>query len=132
MNLEELSDKLPDRDTLRREFGHFVDGLPSRDDVRARVSDLPTTARNWLPGRHEPVWTDTLTTGNLVVLGIGIAIGAGLAALLSPRSGPALRRDLIARVQHLRKAGPHGDGAPPTKPTREDANGTGVRADLSH
>ena len=132
MNLGELSDKLPDRDNLRREFENFVGGLPSRDDVRSRVSDLSTTARRWLPRRHEPVWTDALTARNLAVFGVGIAIGAALAALLSPRSGPALRRDLIARVQRLREARLRGGAAPPTRPTRNDGNGTGARTDLSH
>lgn len=132
MNLGELSDKLPDRDGLRREYERFVGALPSRDDVHSRVSNLPTTARRLLPRRHEPAWTDALTARNLAVFGVGMAIGAGLAALLTPRSGPALRRDLIARVQRLREAGPRVGGAPPTRPMRDDGPGTGARTDLSH
>lgn len=132
MDLGELSDELPDRDALRRGFERVAGGLPSRDDVRSRVSDLPTTARGWLPRRHEPVWSDALNARNLAVLGVGIAIGAALAALLSPRSGPALRRDLIARLQRLREAGPRGNDAPSTRPTRDDGNGTGARTDLDH
>lgn len=127
MNLAELADKLPHRDEIRREIGHLADGLPSAGEVRSRVSELPSRARGWLPHRREPAWTDALSARNLAVFGVGLAVGAGLAALLSPRSGPALRRDLIAaRVQRLREPRPRVDGAPPT------SNGAGAPADLSH
>lgn len=132
MNLGELSDKLPDRDAIRRELEHLVGQLPSRGEVRARVSDLPATAKRWLPSRHEPVWSDGLTAKNVAVFSVGMALGAGLAALLSPRSGPALRRDLIARVQRLRTAGVGGESAPPKRPPHDDGHGAGTRPDLSH
>ena len=134
MNLEEIMNRLPDRDAIRRELEHFAEKLPTRRDVRDRVSDLPAAAQRWMSRRHEPAWSDALTARSLAVFGVGMALGAGLAALLSPRSGPALRRDLIERVRRLRDqaADLGGDGASSARASREDAHRTGVRPDLSH
>jgi len=133
MDLGELTDRLLDRDTVRHGLERLAGSLPSRDAVRARTADLPAAARRWLPGPREPAWSDALTARNLAIFGFGLALGAGLAAVLSPRSGPALRRDLIDRLRRLREAGPGGTSVPPARrATRHDGNGTGIRPDLSH
>lgn len=133
MDLEELTNRLPDRKAIRRELERFADKLPSGRDVRERVSNLPAAAQSWMPRRHEPAWSDALTARNLAVFGVGMALGAGLAALLSPRSGPALRRDLIERVHRLRdQVDIGGDGASSTRGSRGDGHGPGARPDLSH
>ena len=133
MNIHEITDRIPDRDTIRRELEHLAEMLPTRRELRARASELPAAAQRWLPGRHEPVWSDALTARSLAVFGIGMALGAGLAALLSPRSGPALRRELIDHVRRLREtAGLGGDSSAPERAPREADNGSGPRANLSH
>ncbi|WP_437923598.1 YtxH domain-containing protein [Sorangium sp. So ce291] len=47
-----------------------------------------------------------LTT--LAFFGAGIAVGAGVAALLSPTSGPALRREILARLDGLKRQATQG------------------------
>lgn len=133
MSLEDMLNRLPDRDAIRRELERFADKLPSRGDVRDRMSDVPAAAQRWMPRRHEPTWSDALTARSLAVFGVGMALGAGLTALLSPRSGPALRRDLIERVRRLREqADLGGNGASPARGARKDGHGAGARPDLSH
>ncbi len=137
MNIDEITDRLPDRDAIRRELEHLAGKLPSRRELRARVSELPGAAQRWLPRRHEPVWTDAITARSLAVFGVGMALGAGLAALLSPQSGPALRRELIERVQRLRETTGLGGASAGESPSadrasRDDGNGAGTRPDFSH
>jgi hypothetical protein len=132
MNLEELLNRLPDRETIRRELEHLAEKLPSRRDMRDRVSEVPAAAQRWMPRRHEPTWSDALTGRSLAVFGAGMALGAGLAALLSPRSGPALRRDLIERVRRLRDQADLGHTPPSQRSARDDGHGMGTRPDLSH
>ncbi len=133
MDLGQLTDRLPDRDTVRHGLERLAGSLPSRDAVRARTPDLPAAARRWLPGQRKPAWSDALTARNLAIFGVGMALGAGLAAVLTPRSGPALRRDLIDRIRRLREAGSGAASVPPARrATRHDGNGTGIRPDLSH
>lgn len=131
MDLGDITDRIPDRDDLRRELQHLTERMPSGHDVRSRMAELPASARRWVPGRHEPTWSDALTLRSLALFGVGMALGAGLAALLSPRSGPTLRRDLIHRVRRLREEGvgrEGGHGGPP----RGNGPGTDPRPDLSH
>lgn len=132
MDLGELADRFPDRDAIRRELERLADRVPSHQAVRNRVSEFPAAAQRWLPGRREPAWSDTLTVRSVATFGAGMALGAALTALLNPRSGPALRRDLIERVHHLREAGLGRQSVSRANPEPGDDDGAGTRLDLSH
>jgi len=45
----------------------------------------------------------------LVLFGAGLVVGAGLAALLTPRSGPELRSQLKSRLSRTGCCGDHSD-----------------------
>jgi len=78
------------------------DHLPDRRDLRRAARRLPAPARRWTPGLSEPAWRAVVTPRSLAVFGAGVVLGAGLTALLSPRSGPANRRQLARGARQLR------------------------------
>lgn len=78
------------------------DRLPDGRDLRRAARHLPRTARRWTPGLHEHAWWAVVSPGTLAVFGTGLALGVGLTAFLSPRSGPALRRDVARGARRAR------------------------------
>jgi len=56
--------------------------------------------------------------GGLSIFGVGLLVGAGVALLLAPKSGQALRADLGERLRHRRN-----EGESPQPPEAETPNG---------
>jgi len=69
----------------------LLQSLPSREDIASAVG-LQSRSSSYLGGNN-----DILPM--LGVFGTGMLFGAGLALLLSPKSGSELRRDLSEKAQ---------------------------------
>jgi hypothetical protein len=57
--------------------------------------------------------------GGLSIFGVGLLVGAGVALLLAPKSGEALRADLGERLRHRRNE----EAESPQPPEAETPNG---------
>ncbi|HEX3901796.1 MAG TPA: YtxH domain-containing protein [Polyangia bacterium] len=81
----------------------------SKDDLLAALglTSKPTTSERLL--------------GGLGIFGVGLLVGAGVALLLAPKSGEALRADLGERFRNRRNEEAEADS--PQPPEAETANG---------